>query len=235
MFVTFLSYNIRHCRGINDKVSLSAVAGAINGAGADVAGLQEVDKFTCRSFFVNQAGKLGEFTGMASVMGANFNLLGIIGFGNAVLSRFRIVNEQNYPLPRRGEKRGLLRTEICTATSAFAFYNTHLGLDREERRCQVDKILAITGEEKLPLVLAGDFNALPEAVEIRKLREVFSLCDPSGLSPTFPAPRPQHKIDYIFFSSHWKPAWHKVHYSEASDHLPLTVKLRLDNHNPHHR
>lgn len=230
MNITFLSYNIRHCRGINGKVSLPAVAGSITGAGADVAGLQEVDKFNPRSCFVHQARKLGESTGMDFVMGANFNLLGIAGFGNAVLSRLRIINERNYPLPRQGEKRGLLRTEICTGASAFAFYNTHLGLDKDERRRQVDRILTITGEEKLPLVLAGDFNALPEAIEIREMQEVFSLCDPSGLHPTFPAPQPRYKIDYVFFSSHWKPADYKVFYSEASDHLPLAIKLRLDSH-----
>ena len=227
MHIICLSYNIRNGRGTNGRVSLDAVAGSITGTGADVAGLQEVDKFNPRSCLVNQARKLGELTGMNAVMGANFNLLGIVGFGNAVLSRYRVINKQNYSLPRRGEKRGLLRTEICTGTNRFAFYNTHLGLDKDERRHQVDRILTITGDEKMPLVLTGDFNALPQAPEILELKEVLALCDPSGVSPTFPAPKPQQKIDYVFFSPHWMPVAYRVYYSEASDHLPLAVKLRL--------
>lgn len=227
MLITFLSYNIRNCRGTSGRVSLAAVAGSITGTGADVAGLQEVDKFNPRSCFVNQARKLGEVTGMSAVMGANFNLLGIVGFGNAVLSRYQVIDEQNFSLPRRGEKRGLLRTEICTGTNRIAFYNTHLGLDKDERRHQVDRILTITGDEKMPLVLAGDFNALPQAPEIQELKKAFSLCDPLGSCPTFPSLKPQHKIDYVFFSPHWMPVEYKVYYSEASDHLPLAVKLRL--------
>jgi len=208
-------------------MSLAAVAGSITSTGADVAGLQEVDKFNPRSCFVNQARKLGEITGMSAVMGANFNLLGLVGFGNAALSRYRVINVQNYSLPRRGEKRGLLRTEICTGAHRIAFYNTHLGLDKDERRHQVDRILTITGDEKMPLVLAGDFNALPQAPEIQALQKAFSICDPAGAYPTFPAPKPQYKIDYVFFSSHWRPVEYQVYYSEASDHLPLVVKLRL--------
>lgn len=166
---------------------------------------------------------------MSAVLGANFNLLGIVGFGNAVLSRYRVLNQQNFSLPGRGEKRGLLRTEICTGTNKFVFYSTHLGLDKNERRHQVDRILTIAGDDKLPLVLTGDFNALPQAPEIEELKKIFLLYDPSGFRPTFPAPKPQYKIDYVFFSSHWTPVASKVYYSEASDHLPLVVKLRLDS------
>ena len=232
MHITFLSYNIRHCRGTSGKVSLAAVAASITGTGADVVGLQEVDKFNPRSCFINQASKLGELAGMSAVLGANFNLLGIVGFGNAVLSRYRVTNKQNFALPGRGEKRGLQRTEICTGTSRIAFYNTHLGLDKDERRHQVDRILTITRDEKMPLVLTGDFNALPRATEIQALKTVFALCDPLGSCPTFPAQLPQHKIDYVFFSPHWLPIAYQVYYSEASDHLPLAVKLRLIGDSP---
>ncbi|KJS13134.1 MAG: hypothetical protein VR67_05730 [Peptococcaceae bacterium BRH_c8a] len=232
MHVTFLSYNIRHCRGTGGRVSLAAVAASITGTGADVVGLQEVDKFNPRSCFVNQARKLGELTGMSAVLGANFNLLGIAEFGNAVLTRYRVMDEQNFPLPGRGEKRGLQRIEICTGTGSIAFYNTHLGLDKDERRHQVERILTITKDEKMPLVLAGDFNALPRATEIQELKKVFALSDPSGSYPTFPAQQPQHKIDYVFFSPHWLPLAYQVYYSEASDHLPLAVKLRLVGDNP---
>lgn len=227
MQLVFLSYNIRHCRGIDNKVSPTAAASAIAQTGADVAGLQEVDSMNPRSCFINQARRLGKKLGMYSVFGPAVTGLKLIGFGNAVLSRYPVLGKQNFPLPRQGEKRSLLRTEICAAGQRFVFYTTHLGLDQKERLRQVHRILEVTGADRLPLVLAGDFNALPDAPEIRLLCKVFSTGDPAGACPTFPSQSPEHKIDYIFFSNHWQLVEHRVYDSRASDHLPLAVKLVL--------
>lgn len=227
MQITFLTYNIRSCRGMNDKVSSKVVAESISRTGAAVVGLQEVDRYNPRSGFIDQAQRLGKLLDMHAVFEPNINLLGLIGFGNAVLSSFPVTAQHNYPLPRQGQKRGLLRTEICAGHWRIAFYNTHLGLNKNERLQQVDKILSVIKEEKLPMVLVGDFNVFPSASVIRKIEKVLPPDAHTDLRSTFPSVNPEHKIDYIFYSPHWQLVEQKVFDSQASDHLPLSVKLLL--------
>lgn len=225
MRLRFCTYNARHCLGLDGNVSLVAVAGAVSGN--DIIGLQEMDRYNPRSGFTDQPRQLGALLDMHYVYGANINILGITGFGNAVLSRFPILNRHNYQLPRTGQKRGLLRTVIVAGGRQLAFYCTHLGLDKSERRRQVKEILNIIAGERLPMVLAGDFNATPEAQEILDLKKTLFACDPGELVPTFPAEKPRYKIDYIFYSGHWLLVEKKVIVSTASDHLPLSAELQL--------
>lgn len=227
MQITFLTYNIRNCRGMNGKVSIGAVAEAISRIGADVVGLQEVDRYNPRSGFVDQARRLGRLLGMHAVFGPNISLGGL-GFGNAVLSGFPVAAWHNYPLPWQRQKRGLLRTEICIGRCSIAFYSTHLGLNKDERLRQVDKILSVIGQERLPMVLVGDFNVPPGASAIRRIEKVLPRDVYTDLCSTFPSVNPEHKIDYIFYSPHWRPTEQKVFDSQASDHLPLAAKLLLE-------
>ena len=227
MQITFLTYNIRNCRGVGGKVSLGRTAGTIARTGAVVAGLQEVDRYNPRSCFADQARKFGKMLQMQAVFGPNINPLGLIGFGNAVLSVYPISAWYNYQLPREGERRGLLRAEICAGPLGFAFYNTHLGLDENERLRQVDKIISVVGAEKLPLVLVGDFNAPPDAPEMRAIAGALPPNKQLDPLPTFPSVRPEHQIDYIFYSRHWRLVEQRVFDSQASDHLPLAARLQL--------
>lgn len=227
VLLTFLTYNIRHCRGLDNRVSLAAVARTIAQTGADTTGLQEVDCFNPRSCFMDQARWLGRELGLFYVFGPARSWFKLARFGNAVLSRHPVLGQKNYQLPGGGEKRSLLRTELLAGGLRYAFYTTHLGLDARDRLRQVEQIIAITGADELPLVLAGDFNASPGAPELRGLFHYLSPADPAGEFPTFPAGEPRYKIDYIFYSPHWKLEGLRVYRSRASDHLPLAVHLRL--------
>ncbi|SFR12956.1 endonuclease/exonuclease/phosphatase family protein [Desulfoscipio geothermicus] len=233
MKLKVLTYNIRHCLGIDGSVSLKAVASTIAATGAQIAGLQEVDCCNPRSLFFNQAHKLGRLLGMYAFFGPNVRWGCLARFGNAVVSSYPIVSCRNYPLPSVGEKRGLLRAEIVVHNRPVAFYTTHLGLNQEERLRQVDTITDIIADDEAPLVLTGDFNARPDAAEIQIMQVLLTPVDPAGAGLTFPADFPKYKIDYIFVSKHWEVRDTGVHDSRASDHLPLAadLKLRSTNHN----
>ncbi|KAF1085374.1 hypothetical protein SPSYN_01510 [Sporotomaculum syntrophicum] len=228
MRLRILSYNIRHCRGMNGKVCLKAVASTIAGAQPDLVGLQEVDYFNPRSAFADQAAKLGRMLGMYHVYGPNVTWGGVARFGNAVLSRYPIVRWHNYLLPSKGEQRGLLRAEIQLNDLSVVFFNTHLGLDHQERLQQVAKIQDIVRSMFGHQLLAGDLNANPDSKEIAILQTVLRSGDLSGTKFTFPSNYPKYKIDYIFYSDHWRLIETKVYTSRASDHLPLSADVQLD-------
>lgn len=115
-------------------------------------------------------------------------------FGNAVASRHPIVEHAAFELPGRetGEVRVLLYALVQHPAGPLPVFVTHLNWKLHQssvRVRQVERVvekiseLAPTGDgTKLPPVLMGDFNAEPDADEIRYLRGLTSL---SGRSVYF--------------------------------------------------
>src|SRR5690606_1933258 len=84
-----------------------------------------------------------------------------------------------------------------------------------------------------PVVLMGDFNALPGSPEMAQL-----LAGPAGLVDahefagrpaglTFPAGAPSARIDYVLVSADLadRIVAAQAHAADASDHLPIVVEL----------
>ena len=84
--------------------------------------------------------------------------------GNAILSRFPIIMEENINISNnQWEQRGLLHCEIRIpdVDKTLHLFNTHIDLWESGRKKQFEKILArarshLPGD--LPFILAGDFN-----------------------------------------------------------------------------
>jgi endonuclease/exonuclease/phosphatase family metal-dependent hydrolase len=102
-------------------------------------------------------------------------------FGNAVLSRFPIRNTRAFRLPGQesGETRSLLSVLLETPYGTLPVFVTHLNWKLHHGKFRlaqvkfiVDKIFEIAPPhgQLLPPVLLGDFNADPDADEIRFLR-----------------------------------------------------------------
>jgi endonuclease/exonuclease/phosphatase family metal-dependent hydrolase len=150
-------------------------------------------------------------------------------YGNAVLSRWPIARTAVVELPSAGtdERRCLLFAEIASPHGRLPFFVTHLNWkfdDGHVREAQVREIVkqvdALAPPGGLPAVLVGDFNAEPEADEIRYLHGLTSLGGPRRVyyqdafdvagdgSPghtyarrnPFAAPlnEPDRRIDYVF-------------------------------------
>lgn len=105
-------------------------------------------------------------------------------FGNAVLSRWPISRTEVLPLPigASTENRSLLFTEIQSPFGKLPFFVTHLNWMFHEGHVRETQVSAIAQHMKnetpidgLPPILAGDFNAQPEAAEIRFLKGLQSL------------------------------------------------------------
>lgn len=227
--IRVLTYNIHHGEGIDGTVSIKRIADVIRGIGPDLVALQEVDCYMPRSLFLNQARSLARELNLYYSFGTNSRWLYFMQYGNAVLSRFPIIQTKNYPLTYKQEKRGMLGVKINYGGKEIFCFSAHLGLSGSERKLQVKEILSIISGTNKPLILAGDFNAGAESVEIDTIAACLWDCTRTANEAfnTFPSYNPQFKLDYIFVSPHWHVTSVATSPEPASDHLPLTADLFL--------
>jgi endonuclease/exonuclease/phosphatase family metal-dependent hydrolase len=145
----------------------------------DVVGLQEVREIPGQ--LPNQAATLAQALGLQHVF-APATPFGGGNEGLAILSRFPIAEHEVLELPHAepSERRILLSARIENGASGAWVNTTHLnyrlthGLQREDQvRAIETKLSARTSDA--PQVLMGDFNARPDADEIRFLRGLTTL------------------------------------------------------------
>jgi endonuclease/exonuclease/phosphatase family metal-dependent hydrolase len=164
---------------------------------ADIVGLQEILRLDRRDGQQhlpdgpdnNQACELAEGLpywtayGPASIVGGGLG--GGLTFGNAVLSRWPILEARNFRLPGEPgqEARAVLYARIDSPHGRVPFFVTHLdwqfhhGHVRERQVAFIaERIheLAPGARDEFPAILVGDFNAEPDSDEIRYLQGLTS-------------------------------------------------------------
>lgn len=226
-----LTYNIHHGVGIDGRLNLDRIARVIDKSDAEIIGLNEVDMGRRRSGFKNQTAYLAEKLNMNYAYGPGKN--GFPGsYGNAVLTKYPIISTENIALPHSNrdtkESRSLLKTEIeISENRSIYILLTHLSLDRNEREEQFRWINNYIKNLKTPCILMGDFNAgllelknyLDE--DKRSLRPLLS-----GVK-TYPASNPISGIDLYFSDNRIQSIEGYTIKTNASDHLPVYLKLRV--------
>jgi endonuclease/exonuclease/phosphatase family metal-dependent hydrolase len=160
---------------------LVAIRAGVAAVAPDLLGLQEVLRL--------DPGE-GDGLDQAAAIAAGFGYHAAYGratgeqWGNAVLSRWPITRSHVFELPRAGtdEKRTLLFADIAAPFGAIPFFVTHLNWKFDEghvREVQLREIArqieSLASPKAFPAILVGDFNAEPEADEIRFLRGLTSL------------------------------------------------------------
>jgi len=224
-----MTYNIHHCKGMGGEISIERIADVIRRSGADIVGLQEVDRYFFRSNFQHQVKQIASKLGYNFAFGANLGIAPF-GFGNAVVSRYPIISDRNIALPGKLEPRGALKATVRLKTGFdLAFITTHLGLSTSDREQQVNAIIdSLKGMYK-GVIIAGDFNARIESLEFSKLHEFFNdsyqQVSPKNEGSTFG----KHRIDFIWLSPDLKAISYSTMSSDASDHLPVIVEVRPVN------
>lgn len=238
--LTVATFNIHHGAGTDDVLDLDHTAEVIEDSGAEVIGLQEVDRhWSSRSDFADQAARLADRLDMHVVYGANLDLAPAEPgeprrqYGTAILSRHRILDSRNTLLPRpeQGEQRGLLEARIKVRGTTMRFLNTHLQHNSQtERLAQADAINDIVDDSHRPTVLVGDLNATAETPEMAAMTKHLDDAWPvagRGDGFTHDAQTPHARIDYVLVSPGVEPDRAKVLTTDASDHLPVTVEISL--------
>ncbi|NLJ84298.1 MAG: endonuclease [Halanaerobiaceae bacterium] len=226
-----LTYNIQRGIGLDGRLDLERTASVIRGSGADIIGLNEVDVRTGRSGFRNQAGYLAEALEMNYAFGPSIR--GYIGsYGNAILSRYPIIDVENIFLPvlegSEGENRSLLKARLDLGGGRIInILLTHLSLNLEERREQIKWINQYLEKLEDPYILMGDFNTEAREVLYYIREEKGGLVSLVDNSKTYPADLPVKGIDLFFSDGRVTVLEEYTIDSPASDHLPLYLKISL--------
>lgn len=217
-----MSYNVRHCAGMDLKVDYDRTAAVIAQQQPDVVALQELDSMTGRSGHCDQLGELAKRIQYYPVFGAAIDYDGG-KYGVGMLTREQPLCTKRIPLPGE-EPRVLLVVELKDYVMAC----THLDLEETERLASVPIIVEEAQKWEKPFLLAGDWNDSSDSELLRIMTQYFTIL--SGNDPTYPADEPTECIDYVaIFNNHTaKPLGSQViDEPEASDHRPLMVRLEI--------
>jgi len=214
--------------------SLQTVADVIVRSGADIVGVQEVDRGTNRSQGVDQPGKLAELTGMQVSFAPSLHDYdgGQYGLVVLVAKQLHVVSSQGHALDQveAGEPRAALEVVIAARPGqrpAFAFINTHLDhrspRNRASQAAQLNRIGRAAAASQ-PVLLVGDLNATDGGETIDIIREFWT-----------PAQERVFGIDWVVHhGQHWRaneareltPQDHPQA-RDASDHVPVITDYEL--------
>lgn len=231
-----MTYNLHNGFNTNGYLDMEAIAQVIDNSAPDIVALQEVS----RGWLVN--GRLDMLTWLPR----RLNMPGVFGpttgpyWGNAILSRYQIVDYTLHELPPRDLPllRGFTAARIDVGNNtrlqviATHFHAHAVGEqvegDTDIRQLQSKTVLDFWGGAGLTIVL-GDLNGEPNDQEIGLLRQA-GLVDAAAMSNgspayTHPSDSPEKRIDYIWVSPDLKVSDVHVPVSCASDHLPVVALI----------
>ncbi len=227
-----LCYNLR----FGELASLEELAAYIKSEDPDIVALQEVDVRTHRDAAKHQNGRdfitvLGYHTGMLTAYARTIDHAGGY-YGIGILSRYPFANTRKILLPPfdgSREQRALLVADVeLPGGKLFTFASTHFDhTDSGIRQLQAKALNKALKGNKYPVIVAGDFNAKPDAPEISVgMKSWNAACSPDF---TIPVKQPRSKIDYIFYApaGKWKSLSSGTPNVTLSDHLPIWAELEL--------
>jgi endonuclease/exonuclease/phosphatase family metal-dependent hydrolase len=159
---------------------LEAIAGVLAEIDPDLCGLQEVWADDDGNEAVVLAERLGMYVSwLPSPASERWQRrLGdpTVTIGNAVLSRWPIVNRSHIHLPagtEADEGRTAMLAELASPYGRVSMYNTQLNSAPSHSAVRVEQVAALAEfiggnvADAFPIALTGDFNALPDSDEVR--------------------------------------------------------------------
>ena len=223
------SYNIQKAVGVDLRRDPGRVVEVINGLGADVVALQEVDKrlgerpsALCRRMIEEET----DFR----IAPLSRNEVSLGWHGNAVLVRrdHAILATGHIELPGL-EPRGAVRVDVMTPSGPLALVGAHLGLVRHFRRLQLRTIHGHLDDAPARCVVMGDFNEWSEDRGLEPLAQHYNIISPGN---SFHAARPIAALDRFALgralSLHDAGVEEGRLASRASDHLPVWADILLE-------
>jgi endonuclease/exonuclease/phosphatase family metal-dependent hydrolase len=231
-----LSYNIHHGEGIDRVLDLNRIANVINSVRPDIVSLQEVDRATTRVKNQDQPALLAKATSMQVIFAQNIPFQGG-DYGNAILSKYQIVNHKNHKLPNHdnGEQRGALQATIKLPSNHgnLTFWATHLDhrSDSKERIESAKYLVQFARNSPTPLsILAGDLNATPNSNVLTIFSKHWFNPIADKPQPTIPVTKPTKQIDFVL--AHPQDRWITksvtvLNEAIASDHRAILTVFEL--------
>lgn len=238
-----MTYNVHSCIGMDGKLDAERIARVIARARPDVVALQELDVGRLRTAGMDQAHLIAHYLKMEFHFHPALHLKEE-RYGDAILTHLPQRLIKAGPLPGLANKpllesRGALWVAIELDGKEVQIINTHLGLHPRERMAQVATLLGSDwlahDQCRAPVILCGDFNALPLSAVCRRLagrlKDVQINTQRHRPKGTYFGRFPMMRIDHIFISPGFEVTGIEVPGSElarsASDHLPLIAEIRF--------
>ncbi len=208
--------------------SLEAVRDQIALLDADVVLLQEVDVGTRRTGDIDQPAVLAEQLGYEHTFASALDWDGGV-FGLAVLSSLPFCSATRLSLESETayEPRIAFDVRVCAGGSELRLVDVHADFLDAPNAINLAELAALLGDvSQSPIVVAGDFNAEPDAASVvdlvarTGLRDVFASRDDG---PT----RRQKRIDFVLMNPMLESTVVSAQRIEtdASDHTPLVVEF----------
>jgi len=225
------TYNIKNGLDLDrEKTDNAKLAKACQELDADILALQEVDRRRVRSRFRRQSELVARRTGMKQAFGRTRRRDLIGGYGNALLVRGSISDLALWDLPITPghEARGAILATLEVDGLRCSVAATHLQNRREEwpdheAPEQLRAVLAALKTRPGPRLLMGDMN-LRERIALPIIEEAGFVAAEHG--PTWPAPEPEHSIDWIAVDGFEIVDAEVVHLA-VSDHRAVVATLRV--------
>lgn len=225
-----MTYNLHSAFNTDGRQDPEAIAQAIEQAGADIVGLQEIS----RGWLINGSTDLVAWLSRRLGMPILFQGTSDPVWGNGLIVRSLVLTHGRAPLPKDGTliERGYLWAEVQVQDAEPVFViDTHLHhveSEPEPRLRQVEAILAFW-DGRARTVLVGDLNATPETQEMDLLRQAgfVDSWQEAGEGPgyTWASDDPIKRIDWIWHTPDLRVLEVHVPQTTASDHLPVVATL----------
>jgi len=227
-----LTWNILHGADAEGSLNLEAKGRYLADQAADLVFLQEIDENCERSNRVDQMTVLGQITGMNAAFGS-FMPYQDGRYGLGTLSSLPVQSTRSLRLPEGDEPRVALLREVEVLAHRLLTVNVHFNWTQDDtsRYAQAQALLAELETIDLPVVIAGDFNDVPDSRTMQAFfRAGFKSVEEPG--PSWNALEPSVDIDHILVRSgrglRLDPLDGKVlEERDLSDHRPVQGRIRV--------
>ena len=234
MGIRLMSYNIKHCRNEQThKIDFDAVADVIRRSGAEIIGLNEVYDEPAALRFGRQPQELARRLGFHAFFARAIVASGC-PYGNALLTRFPILDARAIPIPDPEtkayngyyESRCVLQADL-DVPGGLRVCVSHFGLNPDEQENAVRTVCDAIRDRRC--ILMGDMNMTPENSLLNPLRARLSDTAEHFSAPllSFPSGKPECKIDYIFTSPDLFVCSADIPAESVSDHRPYVAEVRV--------
>ena len=259
------SYNIAHGRGgqygaknwrhktEKDLIAhLDRIAEQIKTEDPDVILLNETDVSSGWSFNINQAVYIGKRCGYPYLLAQPNMVVSFpfyhLSFGNAILSKYPIQNEQFIAFPPHSKLEDIFAgnhdaffCELKLPSGGIGIFGIHFEYRSESIRVRCAEVIAeMCSKTAFPIIVLGDFNSTPPGLPKSQLSQNgkntmsfllnekgFVSCLNGKKAFTFPSEHPDRLIDWIIGKGIDKFSNSKIVKSDLSDHLMIVTEVKF--------
>ncbi len=213
--------NIQRCK----RTSPQTIGRYLRDMEVQIAAIQEADRKTARSQYIDQVLELKEAAGMKNhYFYRTIPFLGGGEYGIAVMTQSDRDKVKFMDLTYFGDRepRGAIILQTAFKKTEFLLVGTHLSQKPRFAKRQFKDILNLVRSSTLPWLIAGDLNL--EEVK-SEAKDYFETDD----APTWPSEAPEKRFDHILYSGLFRG---KIKTSvrcipALSDHCMVIADLRI--------